>query len=449
MQRPDRDVGTELRRPRPVAARPSRPSEPPVHRAAGDPRRLLLGRLLHGRRVPARAHARRGRALVERAQPDHRAERGRPDPERARSPAPAARRARRGDDRPQGRLLARVVGASDKRLVLAAVPPPPRGRHGADLPAGRLVRSLLRLAPAVVRGDRRPCPEPDPDGPVVARGGDRDLPRRRRPLRRRDGDPRPRARLLRPLPQGRRQRLGRAAAGGALRARRQRVARRARVAAPRHRVHAVAPAERRRSLSRAATYRRACRPLRLRPGEPGADDRRRQLGADDDPGRRDARSSRPARPAAARGARRRPRLHERAARPRPRGRRPGRDGVVRGVQRAGHGLHRPPLRRVPRRPLDLPHGGDVARALPQLERGRLDGAPRAERGRRVPDPLLPGGQRVQGRPPGAARRDELELPALLAQPEHRRGRRDGDARSRSRGRPCCTPTRTRRTWCCR
>ena len=41
----------------------------------------------------------------------------------------------------------------------------------ADLPAGRLVRSLLRLAPALVRGDRRPRPEPRPDGPVVARGG--------------------------------------------------------------------------------------------------------------------------------------------------------------------------------------------------------------------------------------------------------------------------------------
>ena len=45
-------------------------------------------------------------------------------------------------------------------------------------------------------------------GPVVARGGGRDLPRRRRPLRRRDRDPRPRARLLRPLPPGRGERLG-------------------------------------------------------------------------------------------------------------------------------------------------------------------------------------------------------------------------------------------------
>ena len=39
------------------------------------------------------------------------------------------------------------------------------------------------------------------------------------------------------------------------------------------------------------------------------------------------------------------------------------------------------------------------------------------------DPLLPGCQHLQGWPPFAPRRDELELPALLAQPEHRRGRR--------------------------
>ena len=43
----------------------------------------------------------------------------------------------------------------------------------------------------------------------------------------------------------------------------------------------------------------------------------------------------PARPARARGARRRARLHERAARPRPRGDRPGRDGALRRVERAG------------------------------------------------------------------------------------------------------------------
>ena len=63
----------------------------------------------------------------------------------------------------------------------------------------------------VVRGDRRPRAEPRADGAVVARGGGRDVPRRHRPLARADRDPRARARLLRPLPQGRRQRLGRAA----------------------------------------------------------------------------------------------------------------------------------------------------------------------------------------------------------------------------------------------
>ena len=77
--------------------------------------------------------------------------------------------------------------------------------------------------------------------------------------------------------------------------------------------------------------------------------------------------------------------------------------------------------------LDLRHRGHPPRALPQLERGRLDRAARAGRGRRVPDPLLPDGERLQGGPPAAARRDELELPALLAQPEHRRGRRHGHA----------------------
>ena len=75
VQRPDRHVGTELRRARPVAARAPRAPEPSVRLAERDPRRLLLGRLLHGRRVPARADARRGGALEQRAQPDHRAER--------------------------------------------------------------------------------------------------------------------------------------------------------------------------------------------------------------------------------------------------------------------------------------------------------------------------------------------------------------------------------------
>ena len=48
-------------------------SERPLHRAAGDPRRLLLGRVLDGRSLPARPHARRGRAVDERDVADHRA----------------------------------------------------------------------------------------------------------------------------------------------------------------------------------------------------------------------------------------------------------------------------------------------------------------------------------------------------------------------------------------
>ena len=130
------------------------PPEPRVHRAAGDPRRLLLGRLLDGRRFPARADARRGRDLDERDQPGHQPERRRADAERPRLAPPAADRARRGGDRPQGRLLARVVGAPGERRVLAPVPPSPRDGDRADLPAGWLVRPVLRLPPALVREDR-------------------------------------------------------------------------------------------------------------------------------------------------------------------------------------------------------------------------------------------------------------------------------------------------------
>ena len=82
VQRPHRHVGAQLRRARPVAAAARGAPEPRVRRAAGDPRRLLLGRLLDGWRLPARAHAGRRRPLDERDQPDHRPERARPDPER-------------------------------------------------------------------------------------------------------------------------------------------------------------------------------------------------------------------------------------------------------------------------------------------------------------------------------------------------------------------------------
>ncbi len=255
VERAHRHLGPELRRPRAVATRAPRPSEPAVHRAAGDPRRLLLGRLLDGRRLPARAHARRGGALVERDLADHGAERTRSRAERPDLRPPAADRARRGDDRPEGRLLAAVVGAPGERRVLAAVPPPAREGGRADLPAGRLVRPLLGLAPALVRGDRRTGAEPPADGPVVARGGGRGLPRRHRPLAGAHRDPRPRARLLRPVPQGRGERLGRAAAGRALRPRRERVARRARVAARPHGADGLPPAAGRRTVARGAHAR--------------------------------------------------------------------------------------------------------------------------------------------------------------------------------------------------
>ena len=234
-------MGAQLRRPRPVAARAPRHPNLAVHRPPGDPRRLLLGRLLDGRRLPARADARRGRAVVERDLADHGVERARHRPQRPDLRPPAADRARRGDDRAQGRLLAAVVGAPGERRVLAVVPAPAREGHvpifqqGAwfDPYSGSHLRSFA--------GDRRRRPEPRPDRPLVARGGGRDVPRRRRPLAGADRDPRPRARLLRPLPEGRRQRLGRAAARRALRPRGERVARRERVAARATRADAVPP----------------------------------------------------------------------------------------------------------------------------------------------------------------------------------------------------------------
>ena len=138
VERPHRDVGPQLRRPRPVAARASRPPERPLHRAAGDPRRLLLGRVLDGGRVPARADARRGRAVDERDVADHRAVGARRRPQRPHLRPPAADRARRGHDRAQGRLLAALVGAPGERRVLAAVPPPAG--------EGRRARSSSRAA---------------------------------------------------------------------------------------------------------------------------------------------------------------------------------------------------------------------------------------------------------------------------------------------------------------
>ncbi len=126
--------------------------------------------------------------------------------------------------------------------------------------------------------------------------------RRRRPVARADRDPRPRARLLRPLPQGR---------GNGWDER------------PSAELYVLGANEWRGEhewpLARHGVRRRATcgsggalsldapradepgRPLRLRPGRSGADDRRRQLGADDDAGRADADPPGPDRPAGARG----------------------------------------------------------------------------------------------------------------------------------------------------
>ena len=92
--------------------------------------------------------------------------------------------------------------------------------------------------------------------------------------------------------------------------------------------------------------------------------------------------------------------------------------------------------------------GILARALPRQRGGGERRAARAGRGRRVPDPLLPDGERLPARAPAPARRHELELPSLLAQPEHRRRRRHRDA---DRGRPAERPPHerlSRRTCSC-
>ena len=120
VERAHRHLGPELRRARAVAARAPAAPERLLPRAAGDPRRLLLGRLLDGRRLPARAHARRRGAVDERDGADHRPERPRRRPQRPHLRPPAADRARRGRDRPQGRLLAALVGAPGQRRLLAA-----------------------------------------------------------------------------------------------------------------------------------------------------------------------------------------------------------------------------------------------------------------------------------------------------------------------------------------
>ena len=98
-----------------------------------------------------------------------------------------------------------LVGAPDERRVLAAVPAPARDAstcRSSSRAAGSTRTRARTCARSPAIGDRRA--EPRADGAVVARGGGRDLPGRRRPRAGvGDGDPRPRARVLRPLPQGR------------------------------------------------------------------------------------------------------------------------------------------------------------------------------------------------------------------------------------------------------
>ena len=81
---------------------------------------------------------------------------------------------------------------------------------------------------------------------------------------------------------------------------------------------------------------------------------------------RDRRPDGPSRPAGRRAVAARPRLHERAARARPRPRR-RRDGdSARGLERDGHRLHGPALRRRHGRPVDQRPGGDRPGELPRL-----------------------------------------------------------------------------------
>ena len=124
-----------------------------------------------------------------------------------------------------------------------------------------------------------------------------------------------RAGLVRPLAEGDRQRRRARGAGQDLRDGRRRLARRAGVAARAHRLDTLLPplgrprqhAARRRHAQSGQTRRRTGRPLRLRPGAPGADDGRLQLLQPGD------RAVGRLRPAAGRGARRRARLHHPAA----------------------------------------------------------------------------------------------------------------------------------------
>ena len=169
--------------------------------------------------------------------------------------------------------------------------------------------------------------------------------RRHRP----DRGPRP---LVRPSPEGNRQRRRRGPAGADLRHGHRPVARRAGLAAARHRVHALLPAQRRRREHargrRRAVHRgagrRARRQLHLRPARPGPDDRRRDV----PPRPVHRRQRRPARPAPARRPPGRADLRHAAARARHRGHGPDRARAVRRLRRARHRLHRQARRRSAR-----------------------------------------------------------------------------------------------------
>ena len=98
---------------------------------------------------------------------------------------------------------------------------------------------------------------------------------------------------------------------------------------------------------------------------------------------------------------------------------PGR-GAVRRVERPGHGLRRPALRRPPGRAGAAPHLRHRAGPLP----GRPRPAALADPGRRraLPDPPPPGRGHPPARTPPAPGRDQQRLPQLRPQPQHRRGR---------------------------
>ena len=144
------------------------------------------------------------------------------------------------------------------------------------------------------------------------------------------------------------------------------------------------------------------RPLLVRPGGSRADDRRRQLGADDDAGRRDADPARARATSACSSAATTCSVTRASVLDRDlEVDRAGRDGALRRLEREGHRLHRAALATC------IPNGksifmteGIIRARYRNSARGRLGRAARAGRGGRVPDPLLPDRERVQARATG-------------------------------------------------